>query len=75
MIEEHIHMYKDDIGRLYMVHEDVACCMFPNTLNDVTTIWYASLPEGSITSWIQLEQSFLNQFSMPIDPIQSTYHN
>ena len=51
-----------------MVHEYVACRMFPNTLDRVATLWYASLPEGSITSWTQLEQSFLNQFNVPIDP-------
>lgn len=73
MIEEHIHMYKDGIGRLDVVHEDVACRMFPNTLDNVAIMWYASLPEGLITSLTQLEQLFLNQFNVPIDP--STLYN
>lgn len=68
-----LHVYKDDIGRLNVVHEDVACRMFPYTLDNVATMWYASLPEGSITSWTLCEQSFLNQFSVPIDP--STLYN
>jgi len=67
--KEYIHVYKDGLKMLNVAHEDVAYCMFPNTLANVSTIWYVNLVEGSITSWAQLDKAFVNQFKLPIDPI------
>ena len=66
--EEHIQAYKDALIRLQVEHEDVACRMFPMTLDDHSYDWYISLPTGSIPSWAELESAFINHFRLPIDP-------
>jgi hypothetical protein len=43
-------------------HEDVACRLFCFTLQGNASSWFFNLPSGSITSWQQFENSFVNQF-------------
>ncbi|XP_058725794.1 uncharacterized protein LOC131597097 [Vicia villosa] len=36
--------------------------MFPFTLADEAEEWFYSLPEGSITTWEEMEKGFLNEY-------------
>ena len=36
--------------------------VFSSSLGDLPLIWFCSLPEGSISSWRQLRNSFLEKF-------------
>ena len=43
-------------------HEDVVCRLFPLTFEGKAAVWYFSLTQGSITSWSDFSQAFLNKF-------------
>ena len=43
-------------------HEDVVCRLFPLAFKGKATVWYFSLTQGSITSWSDFSQAFLNKF-------------
>ena len=43
-------------------HEDVVCRLFPLNFEGKDAIWYFSLTQGSITSWGEFSQAFLNKF-------------
>ena len=43
--------------------DDVACRLFPHTLENKAATWYRSLPSASITSWDQFRRVFLQKFS------------
>ena len=43
-------------------HEDVVCRLFPLTFEGKAVVWYFSLTQGSITSWSDFSQAFLNKF-------------
>ena len=38
------------------------CRVFSSSLGDLLLRWFCSLPEGSISSWLQLRNSFLEKF-------------
>lgn len=43
-------------------HEDVVCRLFPITFLGEAAMWYFSLDQGSITSWVDFETLFLAKF-------------
>ena len=66
--EEHIQAFKDACTRAQIAHHDVVCRLFPYSLGDMAYNWYLNLPQGSILSWIDLENAFINQFRVYVDP-------
>ena len=50
-------------------HEDVVCQLFPLTFKGKVVVWYFSLTQGSITSWGDFSQAFLNKFGEDKTPI------
>ncbi|XP_050117663.1 uncharacterized protein LOC126595398 [Malus sylvestris] len=42
--------------------ESIKLCLFPYTLKDQARRWLLTLPSGSITTWAQLSEIFLNKY-------------
>ena len=66
--EEHVASFKTTLRLLDVQHEDVACRLFPFTLEDMAYDWFLKLPTDSITTWAGFEMIFLAQFGQVIDP-------
>lgn len=64
--EEHIRIFKTTLKDKGINHEDVACKLFPYSLWDEAFCWYNNLLALSITTWLQLETTFLQEFHIPI---------
>lgn len=67
--KEHVQRFRNVLSILRVEHEDVACALFPATFDEHAHHWFDTLPAGSITYWDQMEQAFVNQFRIPIQPI------
>lgn len=64
--EEHIQIFQTTLRDRLINHEDVGCRLFPYSLCKEEFYWYNHLPTSSITSWNQMENSFLQKFKIPI---------
>ena len=60
--ENHIDKFILAIQTMNVQHEDVVCRLFPLTFEGIDVVWYFSLTQGSITSWGDFSQAFLNKF-------------
>ena len=58
----HIDKFMLAMNIMNVKHEYVACKMFCFTLQGKSSSWSFNLPSGSITSWQQFENAFINQF-------------
>lgn len=62
LLENHINKFMISMNMMNVQHEDVACMLFYFTLQGKALSWFFNLPLGSITSWKQYENAFINQF-------------
>ncbi|MED6164451.1 hypothetical protein PIB30_090234 [Stylosanthes scabra] len=47
--------------------DEVKCRAFPTTLTGLASQWFISLPAGSISSYSEIKELFLNEFTTSID--------
>lgn len=64
--EEHLRIFQTCLKDRGIVHEDVACRLFPYSLGEEAFYWYNHLPASSILNWNDLEKAFLQKFRIPI---------
>ena len=60
--KSHIDKFMLSMNIMNVQHEDVACRLFCLTLQGNASSWFFNLPLGSLTSWQQFENEFINQF-------------
>ena len=60
--EDHIKTFMQAIRLINIVHEDVVCILFPYSFEGQVSIWYFALEYGSINSWDEFENLFLQNF-------------
>lgn len=49
-------------------HDDVACRVFPHTLENKVATWYHSLHVASIQNWDEFRKTFLKKFTKDKTP-------
>ena len=60
--KNHIDKFMLALNIMNVQDEDVACKLFCFTLQGKASSRFFNLPSGSITSWQQFENAFINQF-------------
>ena len=66
--ENHIDKFILAVQMMNVQHEDVVCRLFPLNFKGKAVVWYFSLTQGSITSWSDFSQAFLNKFGEDKNP-------
>ena len=61
--EYHIKQFMDALNLMNVEQEDVACILFPHTLQGKATKWFFNLAPRSITSWEKFEEEIMAKFS------------
>ena len=72
-LEEHIIVYKN-LMVLYTTHPALLCHFYPIILTCLALTWYTSLPNGSISSFAELEAKFLSHFMASKRQEKSNFH-
>ena len=62
LAENHIDKFILAVQTMKVQHEDVVCRLLPLNFEGKDAVWYFSLTQGSITSWSDFSQEFLNKF-------------
>jgi len=60
--DNHIRSFFLALHRFGVIDEDVVCHLFSFIFTGVASTWYFSLRIGSITSWDDFQQDFLDKF-------------
>jgi len=68
LVEDHVKQFIMKVRWLNVRHEDVVCRHFPYTYAGKASMWYFSLSQGSIRSWIDFQTNFLNKFGEDKNP-------
>ena len=61
--ERHLESFEDFIDHFQIGHEDVIMRFFSKSLTRDAAIWFKSLRDDSIGSWIEFTEAFLKQWS------------
>lgn len=61
--KDHLDNFYLQLQTLEVQYEDVACILFPCTLDDNVAAWYQSLPPNSIQKSVSFKCMFLEAFS------------
>lgn len=61
-VEDHLDNFYLQLQTLVVWYNDVACRLFPCTLDGHATVWYHSLPVSSIHNWGIFKHMFLEKF-------------
>jgi len=61
--KDHLDNFYVQLQTLEVRHDDVACRLFPCTLDGRATTWYHSLPPNSIQNWGAFKRMFLENFA------------
>lgn len=60
--EDHLENFYLQLQTLEVCYDDVACRLFPCTLDGWASTWYHSLPPNSIQNWGSFKCMFLEKF-------------
>lgn len=61
--EDHLDNFYLQLQTLEVWYHDVACRLFPCTLDGPATAWYHNLPPNSIHNWGAFNHMFLEKFT------------
>lgn len=61
-LEDHLKAFMMSLRIMQVQDEDVVCKLFPHTFMGKAAIWYYSLAQGSIASWNQFKEAFLEKY-------------
>lgn len=61
--EDYLDKFYLQLQTLEVHYDDVACRLFPYTLDDQVAAWYHNLPPNSIQNWGYFKRMFLEKFS------------
>jgi hypothetical protein len=62
LVEYHIKKFLLSVRLQSIRHEDVICRLFPLTFENISSTWFFSLEEASITIWRMFETILLRKF-------------
>jgi hypothetical protein len=62
-LEDHIKKFILVIRLMNVQNEDVLCMLFPYTFDNSISTWYFNLHVGSIISWMNFQNDFLDKFA------------
>ena len=63
LLEDHVKQFIIALNLMNVKYEDVICRLFPYTFKGKASTWFFNLASISITSWKQLEVTFMAHFS------------
>ena len=69
LAEDHINNFYLSLYMMRVQYDDIACRLFPHTLENKAATWYRSLPIASIPSWEHFHRTFLQKFSEDKTPL------
>ena len=72
LAKNHIDKFILVVHTMNFQHKDVVCRLFPLNFKGKAAVWYFSLTQGSITSWGDFSQAFLNKFGEDKTPAMLT---
>jgi len=61
-VEDHLNTLYLHLWTLEVHYDDVACRLFPYTLNGRVVVWYHNFPTNSIQNWGMLKRILLEKF-------------
>ena len=65
----HIEQYQDAVD-IYAVPDEMRCRAFSGNLTGSAQIWYNNLPQGKISTFLQLAELFIGNFCFGAKPVK-----
>ncbi|KAK0584356.1 hypothetical protein LWI29_011870 [Acer saccharum] len=71
--KEHVRRFRNIMAQ-YSSNDGLLCLTFPQTFDDLASIWFGQLPSGSINSFLSLSKAFIRQFMGSVQRRKSLAH-